>query len=110
MLHDIRGPFRRKKESSKENDSNSETETYYVAVNTEGVYTGIPATDVTATVQIRDCNGNLTTMTIHSYYIAGVQTIHAGTGVMVARQQTDGGLRLVIIKSRYAITLTEPPT
>ncbi len=111
VLADIRGPFRRPKQGGNDN----ETESYYVAVNTEGVYTGILATDVTgpdaeSTVQIRDRNGNLTTMTIHSYYIAGVQTIGAGTGVMVARQQTDGGLRLVIVKSRYAVTLTEPPT
>ncbi len=114
VLHDIRGPFRRKKESSEENDSNSETETYYVAVNTEGVYTGIPATDVTgpdaeSTVQIRDCNGNLTTMTIHSYYLGEYQRIESGTGVMVARQQTESGLRLVIIKSRSAIKDSEVP-
>ncbi len=119
VLADIRGPFRRKKDSSEENDeendNNSETETYYVAVNTEGVYSGILASDVTgpdaeSTIQVVDSNGELTTMTVHSYYIASAQTIGAGTGVMVARQQTDGGLRLVIIKSRYAVTLTEPPT
>ncbi len=115
VLSDIRGPFRRKKENAEENDSDSETETYYVAVNTEGVYSGILASDVTgpdaeSTIQVMDSNGELTTMTVHSYYIASAQTIGAGTGVMVARQQTDGGLRLVIIKSRYAVTLTEPPT
>ncbi len=82
-----------------------------MAVNTEGVYSGILASDVTgpdaeSTIQVME----LTTMTVHSYYIASAQTIGAGTGVMVARQQTDGGLRLVIIKSRYAVTLTEPPT
>ena len=117
VLHDIRGPFRRKKAGSDEegnNGNNNETESYYVTINTEGVYTGILASDVTgpdaeSTIQVKDANGDVTTMTIHSYYIASVQTIHAGTGVMVARQQTDAGLRLVIIKSRYAVTLTEPP-
>ncbi len=111
VLTDIRGPFRRPRQGGNDN----ETESYYVAINTEGVYTGILASDVTgpdaeSTIQVKDANGDVTTMTIHSYYIASQQTIGTGTGVMVARQQTDGGLRLVVIKSRYAVTLTEPPT
>jgi hypothetical protein len=85
---------------------------WYVAINTEGVYTGIISNqlngvDSSSIIQIADSDGNLTSLTVYSYYLGQNQIIQSGTGVMVARQQTEGGLRLVVVKSRSVITDTE---
>lgn len=86
--------------------------TWYVAVKTEGVYTGILESGLTgpgaeSTIRVRDAAGDTTPLTVHSYYLGDSQTIGAGTGVMVARQHTESGDRLVVVKSRSVITNTD---